>query len=208
MKGRRGCARSSSIPRRAARWRWVKPMCLRLFDLSRQSRLGAGHRDAGPRHTGERGLRVSSGRDPAALPRGCSREAADEALRPMDSAQQAEALARAASGFPFLGEFGRGTDLLALAHGRTGPRGNPRRLPTVWRLTMRERPWHPTTVLHIIISGNTPAAGLQSADPRPAPRRPQSLRVPAARLPELDAFRSALPPRFWLGAWRFPPALA
>ena len=108
----------------------------------------------------------------------------------MRTAERARHLAAAAGRFPFLG----GTtddDLLALVRAELGhaealddfaPHGG-----------QLARAFGPTTILHIV-SGNTPAAGLQSLIRGLLLGAHNLCKAPSAGLPEIAEFRTALPP--------------
>jgi len=144
------------------------------------------------------------GRDPGALPRGCSR-LADETtsatkpsvklpLRPATpgstTAQRAEAIASAAASFHFLGNVSP-EHLLKLVENELGHReALDRFIPhgdSQTRATAVE------SILHII-SGNTPAAGLQSLIRGLLLGSRNLCKLPSEGMPEIHDFVSLLPP--------------
>jgi len=151
------------------------------------------------------------GRDPAAVPRGCSRRA-DELLRgspapatapqisastmpdssrlPLpDTANRARFLARAASAFPFLGKVSaRG--LLALITSELGHAAVLDRFIPQGRRQIRAIA--PRRILHVL-SGNTPAAALQTILRGLLLGSENFCKLPSGGLPEADTFRSLLP---------------
>ncbi len=164
---------------------------LRIFDLANLgSVLAIQTQDLAIRR--ETGFELI-GRDPAALPRGCSRSADEMLSRPappaMTTLEIAESLAAAAQQFPLLGEIGA-QDLLDVVK---------------WELGHEEildgfQPYAahramargPRTILHII-SGNTPHAGLQSLMRGLLLKSRNLCKIPSAGLPEIAQFRDALP---------------
>ncbi len=151
---------------------------LRLFDLANVgSVLAIQTADIAVRRA--RGFELL-GRDPATIPRGCSRRAdeilhgapapaaavrtADVALPPPsrsrlpDTAARAAALAKAASAFPFLGKITARalTNLVASELGHA--QALDQFVPQGRRLV---RAFAPRRILHVL-SGNTPAAALQT----------------------------------------------
>jgi hypothetical protein len=108
----------------------------------------------------------------------------------MTAEDRATHLAAAAAEFPWLGET-TATDLLALL---TAELGDPQVLETFrWHGTHLSRAVAPPVILHII-SGNTPAAGLQSLIRGLLLGSHNLCKLPAAGLPEILQFRDALPP--------------
>lgn len=180
---------------------------LRLFDLANLgSTLALQTADLAIRH--ETGFELL-GRNPTALPRGCSRMADETMRRPqvpanpvqlaahffqsatptLSTPERAQALAQAASGFPFLGPV-TADSLLALIRAEFGhaeildhfvPRG-----------THRTRALAPATLLHIL-SGNTPAAALQTLLRGLLLGSHNLCKLPSAGLPEVDDFLAKLP---------------
>ncbi len=149
------------------------------------------------------------GRDPGALPRGCSRQA-DEAMRargvgtqavtgetitPAETtAARAAALAQAASGFSFLGKVSA-EGLLALVAAELGHAESLDRF--VPYSAHHAKALAPATLLHVL-SGNTPAAALQTLIRGLLLGSHNRCKLPASGLPEVGRFIAALPP--WLGA--------
>ena len=108
----------------------------------------------------------------------------------MNTSTRARHLAAAAARFPFLGAT-TADDLFALVRAELGhaealddftPHGG-----------QLARAFGPATILHII-SGNTPAAGLQSLLRGLLLGAHNLCKVPSAGLPEIAEFRAALPP--------------
>ena len=188
---------------------------LRLFDLvNLGSVLAIQTGDLAVRR--KRGFELL-GRDPGALPRGCSRMA-DETLRPRgkdspspirrseratrrqplpasaqrplpDTAARAIALAKAASAFPFLGKV-TAQGLLALIAAELG---HPAALDRPVRYDRHfARAVAPRNILHVI-SGNTPAAALQTMIRGLLLGSHNFCKLPSAGLPEAAKFRSLLP---------------
>ncbi|MEO6787231.1 MAG: acyl-CoA reductase, partial [Chthoniobacteraceae bacterium] len=150
------------------------------------------------------------GRDPAAIPRGCSRRA-DELIRgaqapavimrasdsalpkpnqPMPgTASRARSLAKAASAFPFLGKVtARGLlDLVASELGHASvldhfvPQGR-----------RHVRAVAPHRILHVL-SANTPAAALQTILRGLLLGSENLCKLPSGGIPEVEVFRSMLP---------------
>jgi hypothetical protein len=185
---------------------------LRMFDLANVgSVLAVQTADIAVRRAG--GFELL-GRDPAAIPRGCSRRA-DELLRGAMPAQSAatfarlgksalpkpservlpgteargRALAKAASAFPFLGKVtGRG--LLALVASELGHAAAlDRFVPQGRRHT---RAVAPRRILHVL-SGNTPAAALQTILRGLLLGSENLCKLPAGGIPEVEKFRALLP---------------
>ena len=182
---------------------------LRLFDLANVgSVLAIQTADIAVRRT--RGFELI-GRDPAAIPRGCSRRT-DEILHdapppaavvissdrtatfpprcPLpNTAARAAALANAASAFPFLGECtARG--LLNLV---TSELGDPRVLDEFVPHGPRSiRALAPPRILHVL-SGNTPAAALQTILRGLLLGSENFCKLPTGGIPEVLKFRSRLP---------------
>jgi hypothetical protein len=154
------------------------------------------------------------GRDPAAIPRGCSRRA-DELLRGAsapaaiirtsqhalsppprsrlpNTAARARALAKAASAFPFLGKVtARG--LLALVATELGHAAAlDRFFPQGRRHT---RATAPRRILHVL-SGNTPAAALQTILRGLLLGSENFCKLPAGGIPDVEKFRALLPKPF------------
>ncbi|MEK0447812.1 MAG: hypothetical protein RL088_80 [Verrucomicrobiota bacterium] len=139
------------------------------------------------------------GRSPSETPRGCSRMA-DEQMRGVrnSSAVKAEvklsdridAIASAAAKFPFLGDFSAQTlrDWLASEFGH---------IDALDRFVLRPggnfRAVAPRTILHVL-SGNTPAAALQTVIRGLLLGSHNLCKLPSSGLPEVDAFIAALPP--------------
>ena len=165
----------------------------------------------------ERGFELL-GRDPGATPRGCSRPA-DEALqrsatsddpqfRPVPArvvsvaarrhipqtastlAARLPAIAAAASHFPFLGEITADTlrTFVATELGHADALDD-----FVPCADHRARAIPPGVILHIL-SGNTPAAALQSLIRGLLLGSRNLCKLPSAGLPEVEAFIAALPP--------------
>jgi len=108
----------------------------------------------------------------------------------MNTEERAAHLAAAIAHFPWLGET-TATDLLALL---TAELGDPQVLENFrWHGKHLSRAVAPAVILHII-SGNTPAAGLQSLIRGLLLGSHNLCKLPAAGLPELLQFRDALPP--------------
>src|SRR5262245_37945880 len=108
----------------------------------------------------------------------------------MTTEDRAHHIATAAAQFPYLGETSA-TDLLALL---TAELGDPQVLEAYrWHGTHLSRAVAPPVILHII-SGNTPAAGLQSLIRGLLLGSHNLCKLPAAGLPEIAQFRDALPP--------------
>ena len=182
---------------------------LRMFDLANVgSVIAIQTADMAIRR--ERGFELL-GRDPAAIPRGCSRRA-DELLRgtqapavithvsnsvlptparsPLpDTASRARALAKAASAFPFLGKTTtRGLlDLVASELGHVA--ALDRFVPQGRR---QIRAIAPARILHVL-SGNTPAAALQTILRGLLLGSGNFCKLPSGGIPEVDAFRARLP---------------
>jgi len=151
------------------------------------------------------------GRDPAAIPRGCSRRA-DELLRGVrapavithvsksavpnprahqlpDTASRARALAKAASAFPFLGKVtARG--LLALVASELGHASVLDRFVPQDR--RRVRALAPCFLLHVL-SSNTPAAALQTLLRGLLLGSTNFCKLPSGGIAEVDEFVSRLP---------------
>ena len=108
----------------------------------------------------------------------------------MTAEDRATHLASAAAQFPYLGET-TATDLLALL---TAELGDPQVLETFrWHGAHLSRAVAPPVILHII-SGNTPAAGLQSLIRGLLLGSHNLCKLPSSGLPEIAQFRDALPP--------------
>lgn len=108
----------------------------------------------------------------------------------MNAEERATHLAAAASRFPWLGET-TATDLLALLNAELG---DPQVLETFrWHGAHLSRAVAPPVLLHII-SGNTPAAGLQSLIRGLLLGSHNLCKLPSAGLPEIAHFRDCLPP--------------
>ena len=189
---------------------------LRLFDLANVgSVLAIQTADLAVRRT--TGFELL-GRDPAAIPRGCSRRA-DELLggvkrtllaaaptpqaRPSGNsslqtaasaalpgtAERARALAEAAAAFPFLGKItARG--LLALVESELGHAAVLDRF--VARGGKQVRAVAPRRILHIL-SRNTPAAALQTILRGLLLGSENFCKLPSAGIPEVAEFRARLP---------------
>ena len=180
---------------------------LRIFDLANlSSSLAIQTADLAVRREG--GFELI-GRDPAALPRGCSRQA-DEAYRgtvqkeaaplfktitPTETtAARAAALAEASSAFPFLGVVSA-EGLLALVAAELGhAEALDRFVPYA---AHHARALAPATLLHVL-SGNTPAAALQTLIRGLLLGSHNRCKLPSAGLPEVAQFLATLPP--WLAA--------
>ncbi len=149
------------------------------------------------------------GRDPAALPRGCSRQV-DEVMRgpgpvgplagmntvtPAETATvRAAAIAQAASGFSFLSSV-NADGLLALI---TAELGHSEALDRFVPYSAHHaKALSPSTLLHIL-SGNTPAAALQTLIRGLLLGSHNRCKLPACGLPEVEKFIAALPA--WLAA--------
>ena len=157
------------------------------------------------------------GRDPAAIPRGCSRRADEllgvsRALPPAraastptrkadaprqkpgnfqlpDTASRARALAKAAAAFPFLGKVtARG--LLALVASELGHAAVLDRFVPQGRCHVRARAQG--RILHVL-SGNTPAAALQSLLRGLLLGAENFCKLPSGGIPEVEEFVSRLP---------------
>ena len=110
--------------------------------------------------------------------------------REMNTATRAQHLAAAAARFPFLGAT-TDDDLLALVRAELG---NAEALDDfVPHGGQFARAFAPGTILHVI-SGNTPAAGLQSLIRGLLVGAHNLCKTPSAGLPEIAEFRAALPP--------------
>ena len=108
----------------------------------------------------------------------------------MTTATRATQLAAAAARFPFLGTTTT-DDLLALVRTELGhAEALDNFVPYGGQLA---RAFAPETILHIV-SGNTPAAGLQSLIRGLLLGAHNLCKVPSAGLPEVAEFRAALPP--------------
>ncbi len=184
---------------------------LRIFDLANAgSVLAIQTSDLAIRR--ERGFELV-GRDPAAIPRGCSRTA-DETMRSLhetprtsasvpigeaiphplhrprtSTAFRAAALAEAASQFDFLGKPTT-QDLLSLVTAELGHAEALDRL--VPRAGHASRATAPQTILHIM-SGNTPAAALQTLIRGLLLGSHNLCKLPASGLPEIAKFAASLP---------------
>ena len=186
---------------------------LRMFDLANVgSVIAIQTADIAIRR--ERGF-VLLGRDPAAIPRGCSRRA-DEILHgapapaaivlssdrtatfpprcPLPStAERAAALAKAASAFPFLGKCtARG--LLNLVASELGDSRALDEFVPQGRRTIRALA--PPRILHVL-SGNTPAAALQTILRGLLLGSENFCKLPAGGIPEVLEFRARLPKALW-----------
>ncbi len=151
------------------------------------------------------------GRDPSAIPRGCSRRA-DELLRgtqapaaitrisrtvlpkpsrrPLpDTASRARTLASAASAFPSLGKV-TARALLDLVASELGHAAALDRFVPQGRRHLRAIA--PRRILHVL-SGNTPAAGLQTILRGLLLGSENFCKLPSSGIPEVDAFRARLP---------------
>ncbi len=183
---------------------------LRMFDLANVgSVLAVQTSDLAVRRTD--GFELL-GRDPSAIPRGCSRRA-DELLQgtparsaavrtvqsplpklspiPLPStASRARSLAKAASSFPFLGKV-TPAGLLKLVSSELGHAAAlDRFVPQGRRQT---RAIAPRRILHLL-SGNTPAAALQTMLRGLLLGSENLCKLPAGGIAEAEAFRSLLPP--------------
>ncbi len=108
----------------------------------------------------------------------------------MTAEERATHLAAAAARFPWLGETSA-TDLLALL---TAELGDPQMLENFrWHGAHLSRAVAPPVLLHII-SGNTPAAGLQSLIRGLLLGSHNLCKLPSSGLPEVAQFRELLPP--------------
>ena len=107
----------------------------------------------------------------------------------MDTHTRARHLAAAAERFPFLGST-TAEDLLALVRVELGHEGAPDAFQPHGAHSAMALP--PGTILHII-SGNTPAAGLQSLIRGLLLGARNLCKIPSAGLPEIAEFRAALP---------------
>ena len=108
----------------------------------------------------------------------------------MNTAERARHLATAAERFPFLGRT-TADDLLELVRVELGDAGALDDF--VQRGEHFARAIAPRSILHIV-SGNTPAAGLQSLIRGLLLGSHNPVKLPAAGLPEMTQFREALPP--------------
>lgn len=185
---------------------------LRIFDLANLgSVLALQTADLAVRQ--ENGFALL-GRNPAALPRGCSRMA-DEAMRQMPlsppperiaktgvhrfqaaspsftCAQRARALAQAAAPFTFLGEITEKSLLEWVKLELGDPEVLDRFVP---HGAHRVRAQAPKIILHIL-SSNTPAAALQTILRGLLLGSMNLCKLPASGLPEVDAFLEGLPPK-------------
>ncbi len=182
---------------------------LRMFDLANVGSVLA-IQTADMAFRRERGFELL-GRDPSAIPRGCSRRA-DELLRGTqapaaitrisktvlpkpsrhslpDTASRARALAKAASAFPFLGKVST-QELLALVSSELGHAAAlDRFVPQGHR---QIRAIAPQRILHVL-SGNTPAAALQTILRGVLLGSENFCKLPSGGIREVDAFRSLLP---------------
>lgn len=182
---------------------------LRLFDLANAGSVLA-------IQTADIAVRRASGfeiigRDPAAIPRGCSRRA-DEILhgapahaalirtsdgtlplpprsRLPDTAGRANALVKAAFAFPFLGKVTtrRLSSLVASELGHA--KALDQFVPQEHRLV---RAFAPRRILHVL-SGNAPAAALQTILRGLLLGSENFCKLPAGGIPEVLAFRARLP---------------
>ncbi|MCE9611762.1 MAG: hypothetical protein K8R23_16300 [Chthoniobacter sp.] len=108
----------------------------------------------------------------------------------MNTATRAAHLAAPAAGFPFLGRT-TADELLALVRAELGhPEALDDFVPYAGHMAQAVAV---KTILHVI-SGNTPAAGLQSVIRGLLLGAHNLCKVPSAGLPELAEFRAALPP--------------
>jgi hypothetical protein len=108
----------------------------------------------------------------------------------MNTEERAAHLAAAIAHFPLLGET-TATDLIGLLSAELG---DPQVLETFrWHGRHLSRAIAPSVLLHII-SGNTPAAGLQSLVRGLLLGSHNLCKLPSAGLPELAEFRDLLPP--------------
>jgi hypothetical protein len=108
----------------------------------------------------------------------------------MNAEERAAHLARAIAHFPWLGPT-TASDLVALLSAELG---DPQVLETFrWHGAQLSRAVAPTAILHII-SGNTPAAGLQSLVRGLLLGSHNLCKLPSSGLPELGQFRELLPP--------------
>ncbi len=182
---------------------------LRIFDLANlSSSLAIQTADLAVRRAG--GFELI-GRDPAALPRGCSRqadeaylttkrtkEAATSSFKTITPAEttvaRAAALAEAASAFPFLGTVSTGGLLAHVAAELGHVEALDRFVPYA---AHHARALAPATLLHVL-SGNTPAAALQTLIRGLLLGSHNRCKLPSAGLPEVAQFLAALPP--WLAA--------
>ena len=182
---------------------------LRIFDLANVGSVLA-------IQTADLAVRRASGfdligRDPAAIPRGCSRRA-DEILHsasmpativrtsrgalppptrsPLpNTAQRAKALAKAAAEFPFLGKC-TARELLKLVASELG---HANALDHFVRSSRRSvRAIAPRRILHVL-SGNTPAAALQTILRGLLLGSENLCKLPSGGIAEVDAFVSRLP---------------
>ena len=138
------------------------------------------------------------GRSPSETPRGCSRMV-DEQMRGVRNSSAArvetelsdriDAIASAAAKFPFLGDFSAQTlrDWFASEFGHID--ALDRFVP---RPSGHFRAVAPRTILHIL-SGNTPAAALQTLVRGLLLGSHNLCKLPSAGLPEVNAFVAALP---------------
>jgi hypothetical protein len=170
---------------------------LRIFDLANLgSSLAIQTGDLAIRH--EHGFELL-GRAPSEPPRGCSRMA-DEQMRataanhpsPNKTTTNARiaALAEAAARFPFLGDYSATT----LTEWLTSELGDAGALddftPAAGRLT---KAIAPKIIVHIL-SGNTPAAALQTLIRGLLLGARNLCKLPSSGLPEVGEFIAALPP--------------
>ena len=182
---------------------------LRLFDLANAGSVLAVQ-------TADMAIRRAHGfellgRAPAAIPRGCSRRA-DELLRgtpspaviarvskstlpepsrrPLpDTTGRARSLAKAASAFPFLGKI-TARALRTLVASELGHFAVLDRFVPEGRRHVRAIA--PRRILHLL-SGNTPAAALQTILRGLLLGSENFCKLPSCGIPEVDAFRSLLP---------------
>lgn len=108
----------------------------------------------------------------------------------MNTEERASHLATAIAQFPFLGET-TATDLLGLLSAELG---DPQVLDSFrWHGKHLSRAVAPPVILHVL-SGNTPAAGLQSVIRGLLLGSHNLCKLPSLGLPEMIQFREALPP--------------
>ena len=169
---------------------------LRIFDLANLgSSLAIQTADIAIRR--ERGFELL-GRAPSATPRGCSRMA-DEQMRGCAivtsarsvpaTASRIAALAAAAAKFPFLGDYSAQTLGAWLAAELGAVDALDQFVPHAGHFA---RAFAPRVILHIL-SGNTPAAALQSLIRGLLLGSQNLCKLPSSGLPEVDAFLAALP---------------
>ena len=169
---------------------------LRIFDLANLgSSLAIQTGDLAVRR--ENGFQLL-GRSPSEMPRGCSRMA-DEQMRGRrtlvrthsvpPTAERITALAATARKFPFLGDYSENALGAWLAAELGHAAALDQFVPSAGRFA---KAIAPETIVHIL-SGNTPAAALQTLTRGLLLGARNLCKLPSAGLPEVDQFVAALP---------------